>query len=153
MKVRRYIESDLEPLVQIFVEAVHVGAARHYDAAQRAAWAPIPPDLSRWRCRFESVCMLVAEEDGRAIGFLSYELDGHIDMLFTSPAHTRRGIASELYRQAESSLLAHGVHELFTEASYIARPFFEKHGFVVEEQELVTRNGVVLPRFNMRKHV
>ncbi|MCK5940717.1 MAG: hypothetical protein KAI24_02010 [Planctomycetes bacterium] len=50
-----------------------------------------------------------------------------------------------------AALRALGVTELFTEASEVARPFFERQGYVVVEREVVRRAGVALPRYRMRK--
>lgn len=151
MKIRPYVAADLEAAVQLFTDAVHVGAAYHYDAAQRAAWAPRRADLDFWRSRFEKLHTLVAERDGQLIGFISHDDDGHIDLLFTSPASARQGVAGALYVRAETTLYARGVRELFTEASLVARPFFERHGFEVIEEETVNRRGVDLARARMRK--
>ena len=153
MKLRPYTPADLEPLVDLFTEAVHVGAATHYDERQRLAWAPIPADLDRWRARFDSTIIRIAERDDAVLGFISYELNGHIDLLYTSPQHHRTGVASALYVDVERTLASREVAELFTEASHLARPFFASHGFFVEEEEHVTRQGVVLPRFRMRKRL
>lgn len=151
MNIRSFVASDLAEAVRLFTDAVHVGAAYHYDAAQRSAWAPRPADLNHWQARFERLHTLVAERDGQLIGFISFESDGHIDLLFTSPASARQGVASALYQRVEAILYAQQVHELHTEASLVARPFFERQGFEVIAEEIVSRQGVDLIRFRMRK--
>ncbi|MNW68344.1 putative N-acetyltransferase YafP [compost metagenome] len=45
----------------------------------------------------------------------------------------------------------HGAVELTTYASLTARPFFEKHGFVVVEERQPVLRGVSLTNFRMRK--
>lgn len=109
------------------------------------------PDLAAWRERLVGRTVLVAESDKELAGFIAWEPDGHIDLLFTSPRHVRRGVASALYRSAEQALRAAGGNALYTEASLVARPFFERQGFVVEEEQVVNRDGVDLLRFAMRK--
>lgn len=151
MNIRSFESSDLAEIAQLFTDAVHVGAARDYDAAQRSAWAPIPADTEFWQARLAKVHTLIAERDARMLGFISYEDDGHIDLLFTSPNCTRQGVASALYERVEAALRAQGVRELFTEASLVARPFFERHEFGVTEQEVVRRRDVDFIRFRMRK--
>jgi putative acetyltransferase len=153
VKIRRYRDDDLELLAELFTEAVHDLAAAHYDAAQRAAWAPQPPDLDYWRHRFSAIHTLVADDDGTAAGFIGYADNGHIDLLFVSPACARRGVAAALYRQAESALRRTGVGELFTEASLAARPFFETQGFIVVAEETVRFRGARFRRYAMRKHL
>lgn len=151
MIIRRYRDSDLEALVELFTASVHEVSAAVYDAAQRHAWARIPPDCAAWRERLVGRTVLVADCDTELAGFIAWEPDGHIDLLFTSPRHVRRGVASALYRSAEHALRAAGGSALYTEASLVARPFFERHGFVVEEEQVVNRDGVDLRRFAMRK--
>ena len=148
--IRRYQESDLAAVAGLFTDSVHRVASKYYDEQQVAAWAP-PPDLKTWAARFASVETLVMEEDSELAGFISYTLDGHIDLLYTSPRYTRRGVASALYREAETIIVRHGAAEIFTEASLAARPFFERFGFRVVEEQAVERRGVVLRRFAMRK--
>lgn len=151
MNVRAYRDADLAAVADLFTAAVHEGAARHYDASQRAAWAPRPPDLERWRERLAPLCTLVAEDDAGLAGFLAYAPDGHVDLLFTAPDRARRGVATALVERAEAELAAAGATELSTEASLVARPLFERHGFRVVEEQTVERDGVALRRFAMRK--
>jgi putative acetyltransferase len=149
--IRPYCKSDLEAVALLFTDSVHHVANRYYDSDQLAAWAPRPPDLNSWTARLASVETLVAETDGKLAGFISYELNGHIDLLYTSPVECRRGVASALLRQAEAAIAGRGVSELFTEASLAARAFFERFGFKVSEEQCVQRNGVTFRRYAMRK--
>jgi putative acetyltransferase len=154
MKIRMYSDEDIESLVAVFTSSVHELSAPHYDAAQREAWAPIPPDLDAWRRRLSALHTIVAEEAGSCIGFLAYEADGHIVLLFTDPAAARRGVASALLREATRQLSAGGkVAEIFTEASLTARPFFLRHGFEVTAEQTVTRQGIRFCRFAMRRPI
>ncbi|WP_164102821.1 GNAT family N-acetyltransferase [Candidatus Laterigemmans baculatus] len=151
IRIEHYQEADLEGLVSLFTSAVHILGASHYEAAQLAAWAPQPPDLEQWRVRLAAVETLVARIDSALAGFVSFEWNGHIDLLFTSPHHARRGVASRLLNMAEEAVAAEKAPAMFTEASLIARPFFIRHGYQVVEEQLVMRRGVTLRRFAMRK--
>lgn len=148
--IRPYRDADLKPVADLFTASVHELTVREYNATQRMAWAPRPPDLDRWRRRLHTHHTLVAEGDQLA-GFISFEPDGHIDLLYTSPRHTRLGVASALYRHVEALLTAQGVTRLHTEASAVARPFFERHGFHVVRPERVVRRGVTFARYAMEK--
>lgn len=150
MQLRPYREQDLAAVTELFTRSVHgLGAAR-YDGAQREAWAPRTPDPERFRARFANMHVLLAEQGGDLLGFIGFEPDGHIDFLYTSPDHARRGVASKLHDAAVAMLRDLGVNELFTEASEVARPFFERQGYEVVEREVVTRGAVALPRYRMR---
>ena len=153
MHIRPYTDSDLGAVAQLFTDAVHGLAASHYDAAQRDAWAPRPPDRGAWRDRLKPLQLLVAEDGGKLLGFIGYEHNGHIDLLFTSPAAARGGVASQLYGKAEAALRALDVKKLFTEGSLLGRPFFEHQGFTVKKEQQVSLRGAELQRFAMTKTV
>jgi len=87
------------------------------------------------------------------VGFCSFELSGHIEHLYVAPTHARRGVASELYCNVEAAFSPARVTELFTEASLVARPFFERVGFIAEEAQDISFNGVLFRRFAMRKQL
>ena len=137
--------------MSLFTESVHALGAGQYDAAQLAAWAPRPPDREAWRERLARLRTLVAEERGRLAGFVSCGTNGHVEFLYVAPGLARRGVASALLREIEAELAALGVAELCTEASEVARPFFERHGFTVTEAQDVRRGDVVLRRYAMRR--
>lgn len=149
--IRKYRIQDLSPVVRLFTDSVHELTAGAYDETQRYAWASRTPHLDTWRERLESLETLVAEEGSDLAGFISYEKDGTIDLVFTAPNYARRGIASALYHEAEQQLKDLGVTELKTEASVVARPFFERHGFEVVDEQRVTVRGAQFLRYLMRK--
>ena len=152
--LRDYREDDAEGLAAVFTDSVHALAAPAYAAGQRSAWAPVPPDVRGWRTRFGVLRTIVAEEGGVLLGFISYERDGHIDLLYTAPAAARKGVASALLAEAVARLSAAGeATELFTEASLVAVPFFLRHGFAITEDQVVVRRGVSFRRCAMRRRV
>jgi len=155
MRIRPFTDADLAAVAQLFTDAVHKLAASHYDETQRKAWAPQPPDLDIWDARLKPLRVLVAQDaegSGDALlGFVGYEDNGHIDLMFSSPLAARRGVATQLLGRAEGALRELGVTELFTEASLLGRPFFARHGFTVKEEQQVERRGVQFLRYAMVK--
>ena len=155
MRIRLYTDADLAAVAQLFTDAVHGIAASHYDEVQRNAWAPQPPDPGIWEARLKPLKVLVAqdtENSGDALlGFVGYEEDGHIDLMFSSPLAARRGVATQLLGRAEAALRELGVAQLFTEASLLGQPFFARHGFTVKEEQQVERRGVQFLRYAMVK--
>ena len=153
IEIRPYTEADVAALAEVFAAAVHGSTAAHYDAAQREAWAPCPPDLQHWQQRLTQpeLRTFVAIRDSGPAGFISYEPNGHIEYLYTAPNSQRYGIATALYLAAERELSDMGVKELFTEASLVAYPFFLKQGFHSVEEQLVDVRGVQFRRHAMRK--
>ena len=150
MKIRAYTEADAGEVAALFTASVHELGAPHYDTSQRQAWAPEQPDLRAWSTRLAGLHTILADEGNELAGFISYEDNGHIELLFTAPTFARRGVASLLYQHMEHALL--GV-ALFTEASLAAKPFFLRQGFHVVEEQNVARNGVTFRRYAMCKAV
>jgi len=149
--IRPYADEDLAALVAVFTTSVHQLAASDYAPQQLDAWAPRSPDLAAWRQRLQSLETVVATDGAALIGFISYNLNGHVDLLYTSPSYARRGVASLLYRFVEGALASAGALEIFTEASSVARPFFEHFGFATIEEQNVPVGGCSFRRYAMRK--
>jgi putative acetyltransferase len=136
--VRRYRPTDLASLIALFRDTVRRINGRDYSQQQVLAWAPDDIDARRWRHRFDSKEVWVADLDGAPVGFVDVARDGLIDMLYVHADHQGVGIASLLLRTVEASARTHGLLRLFTEASITARPFFEHRGFrVIAPQRMV----------------
>lgn len=153
MRIRAYAAADLEGLIALFRESVRTVARRDYTAEQLLAWAPDEIDRAGWGLRLAASGTWVAAVDDRAVGFISLEPDGHIDVLYVDAASQRRGIASALLRRVENAARTQGLDRLFTEASMTAKPFFERHGFHVIEAQTVTRCGQELTNFRMGRRL
>ena len=151
MIIRLYVPADLDALIRLFRESVRRIAIRDYSLEQVTAWAPDAADRERWATRRGSRPTWVAEVDGEVAGFTDLEPDGHIDMMFVHPDHQGRGVAGALLRQVETEAARLGLDRLYTEASITARPFFERKGFHVVEQQTVTLRGQDLVNYRMEK--
>jgi putative acetyltransferase len=63
-------EADFDTLADVMFAAVREGESP-YTEAQRQAWVPEPRRGSEWRTRLLSQDIIVAEADGRLLGFMS----------------------------------------------------------------------------------
>lgn len=151
MRIRPYTQADCDAVAVVFTASVHGLTGGHYDAKQRAAWAPQPPDMNQWCKRLGAAQTLLAEKGDLPVGFISWLPNGHIELLYVLPGHVRGGVATALYRRAESRLVSTGVEALSAEVSSVARRFFERQGFRVVGRQSVRRFGVSLLRYRMRK--
>jgi len=150
---RPYQVSDTERVITVFHSSIHSLAAPFYNAEQLTAWAPDEMDVARWQKRFASLHTIIAEHGGVIAGFVSYEDNGHLDLLFTHPDFARQGVATRLYKQAEAAMLVAGASRVFAEASLAARTFFESCGFEIDHEEEIECRGVPLRRFAMQKQI
>ena len=151
--VRRFEDEDAEATARIYFDAVRIGAQSHYDEAQRRAWAASVPDTLPWRARLKSQASFVAERDGAVVGFMTLKPDGCIDLAFVAPEAMGTGVARRLYERLLAEAAAMELRRLHTEASHLARPFFERQGWSVVKQQTVERNGVALTNFVMEKYL
>jgi len=149
--VRRFEDRDAEATARIYFDAVRIGAQDYYDEAQRQAWAASVPDTPPWRARLRSQASFVAERDGAIVGFMTLKPDGCIDLAFVAPEAMGTGVARQLYERLLAEAVAMGLRRLHTEASHLARPFFERQGWSVVKQQTVERDGVALTNFVMEK--
>ena len=149
--IRALRKEDSRSAAVVFFEAVHRGAAGHYSREQRLAWAGPEPDPERWDRVFDGLEGFAAEVDGEFAGFLSLDGEGYIDFAFVHPDHAGTGVAWQIYQKIEQDARERGIGKLTTNASRVARPFFERQGWSVEREQQVERNGATLTNFRMSR--
>jgi putative acetyltransferase len=143
-------EGDL--LGQLFHRSVHEGTLGAYDAAQRAAWSPEPPSGPDWEARLTGAVTLVAWVGKLPVGFMTLDPEtGNIDLAFIAPEWQGQGVAAMLYGLLERCARRHGLAQLSTDASEVARPFFLRQGWQDGPRQEVTRGGVTLHNYRMAK--
>lgn len=131
--LRPFRTSDAEALAALTLASIRVTGQRAYTPDQVAAWAARHPGPERFiASAAKGDTILVAVDAGdRPIAYVLTEPDGHVDMLYCHPDHTGNGVAGVLLAAAETVTRKSGVACLFTEASELARPVFERAGFAV----------------------
>ena len=78
------------------------------------------------------------------------EGDAHLDMLYCHRQHTRQGLADELLSMAEECARANHARRIYTEASELARPAFERAGYSLQHRRdfAIEHNGRAVPIYN-----
>ena len=148
MTVREYRPEDLFKILKLFYDTVHSVCVADYTPAQIDAWAPATPDTERWRASLEKHYALVALTDGAIAGFGDIDETGYLDRLYVHKDRIRRGVGGALLTKLEN---AFPVTEITTHASITAKPFFEAKGYVAVMEQRVTRLGVTMTNFVMKK--
>ncbi|QQX82483.1 GNAT family N-acetyltransferase [Shewanella sp. KX20019] len=164
MCVRRFNPRDVEQLTTLFHLSVTQGASSHYSVEERAVWSASPRSHQNWLTRLQPTTTWVAEEGSVITGFINLKpaqlklqsdnkewLCADIDCLFSHPEFTGRGVATALYKGLEEFAVAEQIRELTVEASFLAKPFFEKQGYEVLSKNQHPRAGQVLVNFSMHK--
>ncbi len=151
--IRSYERRDAAGVADVFYRSVREVAVSDYTAEQVQAWVPARWDAEQEHRRSGDgrLVLVAAGESGQVVAFIDLEPDGHIDRLFCAPEAAGRGVAARLYDAMETAARAQGIERLFTEASELARRFFERKGFtVLERQDLIVR-GVPIHNYRMAK--
>jgi putative acetyltransferase len=149
--LRPYQPDDAPALLALFRDTIRRVNSRDYSPTQIAAWASDDIDPAFWSGRFTGRFVPIAEEDGHPVGFAELESNGHIDRVYVSAEHQRRGIGQLLLAAIVAEAGRVGIVRLFTEASITARPFFEAQGFTVLAPQMVTCRGAEFVNYRMER--
>jgi putative acetyltransferase len=151
--IRSYERRDAADVADVFYRSVREVALSDYTAEQVKAWVPGRWDAEREHQRSGDgrLVLVAVGESGHVVAFIDLEPDGHIDRQFCAPEAAGRGIASRLYDGIETAVRTQGIKRLFTEASELARRFFERKGFTVLERQDKILRGVPIHNYRMAK--
>lgn len=128
--IRPYQPEDADAIAALTVAAIRTTALRAYSPRQVEAWAA-RHSAQRMLDRAEKgdVILVAVGADDRAVAYTLLEEGGHLDMLYCHPDHAGKGLGLALLAEAEAAARAQGVTRIFTEASELARPVFERAGY------------------------
>jgi len=95
--IRTYIPADLQSLVSLFTQTVHIVGSVYYSPEEVEAWAPSQPDVEAWRGYFDERYTLVMDSEEGITGFGCLSADGGtVDMLYSHHAHQSGGVGSAI---------------------------------------------------------
>lgn len=149
--VRLFERADANAIAQLFHDTVRVINRRDYSEAQVKAWAPDDIFFRDWAEACSSRITYVTEADGKIVGFGELEPNGHIDCFYCHKDYQGRGVGRLLFQAIAAQAQVLQLPRLFTEASITAKPFFERMGFVVVEEQSVTVRGETFVNYRMEK--
>jgi len=151
IRFREALPRDAADQAEVFHHAVMQGAAGRYTLVQREAWvSALPREASAWSARQALYATLVAECDGRCVGFCELDVaEGRIVTLYVWPSLARRGIGARLLELGESLLRERGLSRVTIEASLVLADGLARRGWRRLGDEWVERQGESLPRVRM----
>lgn len=147
MNLRAYQQSDCESLAELFYHTVHIINAKDYTKEQLDVWAARQVDLEKWNQSLQEHYSIVAVENGVIAGFGDIDKTGYLDRLFVHADNQGKGIATAICEQLEQVVKGN----ITTHASITAKPFFEKRGYKVVEEQQAERQGIYLTNFVMSR--
>ena len=134
--IRKYTPADLESVVTLFTQTVHVVSSSYYSPEEVEAWAPSQPDMAAWERYFDERYTLVMESENIIIGFGCLNTKGDVvDMLFTHHAHQSEGTGSSILEALEKEAMQRGVSEIMLTTSATAWTFYQKRGYNYHHSE------------------
>ncbi|GIU09674.1 MULTISPECIES: GNAT family N-acetyltransferase [unclassified Shewanella] len=172
ISVRPFAVKDVTELAQVFHLSINQGAASHYSEMQRKVWSPNLRSDEVWLERLSGTLTWVAETSCGIIGFINLKkpsdvdcdsdiaqaiagslAEAEVDCLFTHPEFVGMGVAKALYAELENKALTLGIKLLTVQASYLAKPVFERFGFETITQNSHNKGDQVLVNFSMIKQL
>lgn len=141
---------DSDVLADIMFDAVRNGDSR-YTEQQRAAWVPARRSGREWIARLQKQEIIVAEQDGKAVGFVSLADGGYVDFAYIRPEAQHTGLFRQLLAHVVERAIGKGEPLLWTHASLMAEPAFAKLGFTVRKRERVHIGDQHFDRCEMEK--
>jgi putative acetyltransferase len=151
MTIRPATEADLATITRLFAETIRAVNARDYNEEQVRVWAAAAENGEKWRQRIMTQHFLVAEKGQRIIGFASLTHQGYLDLMYVDKDWQAQGIGRRLLRAIEETAGSLGIQRIESDVSITARPFFEKHGYRVENEQQVSIREVVFINYKMSK--
>ncbi|KFL33156.1 histone acetyltransferase [Sulfurospirillum sp. SCADC] len=138
-------------IVNLHHASVHAIDPLIYSLEQQEAWAHTPPNYPYWVKRLALKKPFVAMVEAKIVGFIELEANGHIDCAYTHPTYQKCGVMRSLYTYVENVAEQKGIKRLYLEASIVAKPFFERRGFITLKRNEIKRNGQMIVNYSMEK--
>lgn len=153
--IREFRTEDAPALAALCRASIRELGPREYSPEQVKAWfdrAPTVEIYLAWVKRGARIFLSEAEP-GPIAAYALLEPDGHLDRLFCHPDHAGNGHASALLAHVEETARSLGLARLFSEVSEVARPVFERAGYIVEHRRTFEMSGVPIHNYAMSKNL
>ena len=150
--IRAALQSDAVELKNLFQNTVLAINRRDYSQAEVEDWASCGDDLSNIENMIKTHYFIVAvNQQSEIVGFSSITSQGYLHSMFVHKDFQGEGIATMLLNEIEQYAITNGIMRITSEVSLTARPFFEKKGYIVEEEQKRKDNQLSLTNFWMAK--
>ena len=151
MNLRKYRSGDWGEVVKLFYETVHFVNSADYTKKQLDAWVPKDMSLPAFENRLLNNYTVVAENNDIIVGFGNVKGTGYFDCLYTHKDYQGRGVATLIADDIEKYFYNQGVQIITTDSSITAKPFFEKRGYIVLQEQSVECRGQLFTNLKMQK--
>jgi putative acetyltransferase len=150
---RQATSNDLEKILQLFEETIEVVNAKDYSPDQITVWKNGASKRERWLKKISEQYFLLAEINKEVAGFGSINHNGYLDFMYVCKNHQRIGVAQKIYGELEDFAKENQLNQITSDVSITAKPFFERQGFKVIQQQEVNIDGIKLINYKMNKQL
>lgn len=152
--IRAAQQSDIIELKELFQSTVLVINRRDYSLEEVEDWASCGDNLSEIGDMIKTHYFIVAVNPQlKIVGFSSITSQGYLHSMFVHKDFQGKGIATILLNEIERHAITTGIMRITSEVSLTARPFFEKRGYIVVEEQKRKANQLSLTNFWMEKRL
>jgi len=152
--IRQAILSDVQEMNELYQNTILTVNRKDYTAEEVEDWASCGDEITHWDELFQEQYYVVAKDkQGAIVAFASVNDLGYIHTLFVHKDFQHQGIATSLYKYIEEYAKGKGAEKLTSEVSITAKPFFEKQGFQMDEEQKRKANQLCLTNYKMSKQL
>lgn len=153
-KIRQATLFDIPAVKELYQNTILTVNRKDYTVEEVEDWASCGDDTAHLVESFKDQHYVVAEnKNGMIVGFASVNDAGYIHTLFVHKDFQHQGIATSLYKYLEVYAKEKGAKKITSEVSITAKPFFEKQGFRVDEEQKRKANQLFLINYKMSKEL
>ncbi len=153
LKIYRATKQDIGTITQLFRDTIQNVNSKDYSTDETEDWSSWWTAHDKWEEKIEAQFFIKAILEDKLVGFSSLTTDGYLDFMFTHKDYQRRGVAGNMIRIIERKAKEQGNEVIYSDVSITAKRFFEKHGYVVEKQQLKRSKKKELINFRMAKTI
>ncbi len=140
-RIERASDQDLPLMQRLFYQTVTIYGSKIFTKSEINEYSKLARNKNYWKNKFRSDFVYNAKLNGEVIGSFLLNRDGTIDYLFVHQNYQGHGIAMDLYETLEKVALDADIKRLTTKINKITQPFFEKKGFTIIEDIVLSENG------------
>lgn len=149
---RKAINTDIIEIKSLYQSTVLTVNRRDYSQAEVEDWASCGDNLSEVEEMIKTHYFIVAvNQESQIVGFSSMTPQGYLHNMFVHKDFQSKGIATILLNEIERYAITNGIIRITSEVSVTARPFFEKRGYKVVEEQKRKANQLSLTNYWMTK--